>query len=260
MLPYVGPQVYCQKAWPEAKDPECSGGSHNSDMYHLWALVGTANVFRHTGDKAWLNKMWVGHARGVEASLAKVNRSSGLMVVDQTADWARGGQGGENIAANALLFGVLSDAIALGKALGKPSATFEAARAHLFEAINGPVSGLWSDAKGAFRDNPTSSVYPQDGNSIAIWFNATTPERRTKISDYLKTNWGQFGSSSPEWSGDIGTFPGSMEVNAHASMGDTEHTQRAVDLIKLQWAYMIDHPNGTQGTFWEGYHKGERRS
>ena len=50
-----------------------------------------------------------------------------------------------------------------------------------------------------------------------------------------------------------------MEVNAHASMGDTEHTQRAVDLIKHQWGYMIDHPNGTRGTFWEGYHKGERR-
>ena len=62
--------------------------------YHLWALVGTANVFRHTGDKAWLSKMWAGHTRGVEASLAKVNRSSGLMVVDQTADWARGGQVG----------------------------------------------------------------------------------------------------------------------------------------------------------------------
>jgi len=32
------------------------------------------------------------------------------MVVDQAADWARAGQGGENIAANALLYGVLSGA------------------------------------------------------------------------------------------------------------------------------------------------------
>ena len=38
MLPYVGPQVYCQKAWPEAKDEECVEGSHNSDMYHLWVI------------------------------------------------------------------------------------------------------------------------------------------------------------------------------------------------------------------------------
>jgi hypothetical protein len=28
---------------------------------------------------------------------------------------------------------------------------------------------------------------------------------------------------------------GSMEVNAHASMGDATHTQRAIELIKLQW-------------------------
>ena len=28
---------------------------------------------------------------------------------------------------------------------------------------------------------------------------------------------------------------------------------RAVDLIKLQWGYMLKHPNGTQSTFWEGY-------
>jgi len=183
-------------------------------------------------------------------------------------------------AANALLYGVLSDAVALGKAVGKPTATFEAARTSLFGALNGRPSNLWDEEKGqcrfpnrvwfavsavvlahfrsrlgagAFRDNPTSGIFPQDGNSIAIWFNATTPDRRAKISTYLKTNWGKFGSSSPEWKNDVGTFPGSMEVNAHASMGDSVGTQRAVDLIKLQWGYMYNHPNGTQSTFWEGY-------
>jgi hypothetical protein len=47
---------------------------------------------------------------GVNASLHKVGAKKGLMVVDQAADWARAGQGGENIAANALLYGVLSGA------------------------------------------------------------------------------------------------------------------------------------------------------
>ena len=67
-------------------------------VYHLWALIGTGNVFRHTADRAWLTKIWSGHAKAVGASLAKVNKTSGLMVVDQAADWARGGQGGQNIA------------------------------------------------------------------------------------------------------------------------------------------------------------------
>eukprot|EP01043_Picozoa_sp_COSAG02_P024736 COSAG02_NODE_1362_length_13050_cov_22.164775_8_plen_671_part_00 len=253
MLPYVGPEVYCKKPWPEAKGKACDEQSHNSDMYHLWALIGTANVFRHTGDRGWLDQIWTGYTKGVMASLRKVS-NTGLMVVDQNADWARQGQGGENIAANALLYGVLSDAAALGKAAGKPTATFEAAKARLFAAINGPESKLWDESKGCFRDNPTSKIHPQDGNSIAVWFKATTPTRCASISTFLKGNWGKFGSASPEWGNDIGTFPGSMEVNAHASIGDTAHTQRAVDLIKLQWGYMINHPNGTQSTFWEGYH------
>ena len=67
-------------------------------VYHLWALIGTGNIFRHTADRAWLAQIWSGHAKAVGASLAKVNRTSGLMVVDQAADWARGGQGGQNIA------------------------------------------------------------------------------------------------------------------------------------------------------------------
>ena len=47
MLPYVGPQVYCQKAWPEAKDEECVEGSHNSDMYHLWVINQENGGFLH---------------------------------------------------------------------------------------------------------------------------------------------------------------------------------------------------------------------
>jgi hypothetical protein len=48
----------------------------------------------------------------------QINVGSGLMSVDQKADWQRSGQGGENVAANALLCGVLRDASDLAKALG----------------------------------------------------------------------------------------------------------------------------------------------
>ena len=59
-------------------------------------------------------------------------------------------------------------------------------------------------------------------------------------------------SNDMQWGNDIGTFPGSMEVLAHAASGDAA---AAMDLIRLQWGYMLKHPNGTQSTFWEGYHK-----
>lgn len=199
------------------------------------------------------------------------------MVVDRKADWARGGQGGENIAANALLYRnlVLAGQIAGEVGAGALSSYYAAHAAALKTAIN---NVLWDEVKGArstavlpcnclhprgcspsdtwvvgaFKDNPTSSVHPQDGNSLAAWFNATTADRATKISDYLVTNWGEFGSSSPEWNNDIGTFPGSMEVWAHMTTGQTT---RALDLIRLQWGYMLAKNESTQSTFWEGYHK-----
>jgi hypothetical protein len=76
--------------------------------------------------------------------------------------------------------------------------------------------------------------------------------RVMSLVNVIRGNWGEFGASSPEWGDDIGTFPGSMEVLAHAASGDAT---AALDLIRLQWGYMLKHPNGTQSTFWEGYHK-----
>jgi hypothetical protein len=48
-------------------------------------------------------------------------------------------------------------------------------------------------------------------------------QMKINLGDCLLGVAGEFGSSSPEWGGDIGTFPGSMEVNAHASMGIRWH-------------------------------------
>jgi hypothetical protein len=113
---------------------------------------------------------------------------------------------------------------------------------------------LWDDAFGAYRDNPTSSLHPQDGNSLAIWFGITQnhTNRSMLVSNYLKSNWGKYGSASPEWNegNSIGTFPGSMEVFGHFSAGQGK---RAVELIRLQWGYMLTSKISTESTFWEGY-------
>ena len=56
-------------------------------------------------------------------------------------------------------------------------------------------------------------------NSMAVWFNVTrVPSDKVRILAYLKSNWNNIGSVSPEWKYNgqnaIGTFPSSIEVLA----------------------------------------------
>merc|ERR1712127_144650 len=109
MMPYAGPPV---------------NFLGNSDMYHLWALAGTCNLFVYTGDMAWLTKRWDGFKRAVACSRGKVT-SKGLMSVDKQSDWQRCCQGGENIAANSLLAHVLRSGVALATSMGEESLASE---------------------------------------------------------------------------------------------------------------------------------------
>lgn len=249
-LPYVGPEVFCQKPWGQ----KCETNSYNSDTYHLWALIGTANVhsFSQAGD-AWLKGFWTKYKMAVEASLAKVG-STGLMKVDKTADWQRGGQGGYNIAANALLAHVLQESVRMAGCLNDTAWAVKcgAASQKSKTAIN---LLLWNETVGAFNDNPDNhGLQPQDGNSLVLWFNLTTDNRSDRIAGYLKSHFTALGAVSPEWiyqgKAAIGTFPGSMEVLGLAASGKAE---LAVDLIRRQWGYMLRCNNSTQSTFWEGF-------
>lgn len=253
MLPYVGPEVFCQKPWGS----NCLGsGAWASDTYHLWALIGTGNVFHYTTNSTWLASVWDGYKAGVRCSVTKIGRN-GLMVVDASADWQRGGQGGENVAANALLCRVLADAVGLAAAINDTAAVqeFGTAEVKLKAAINSPL--LWDETKGAYHDNPTNKkLFPQDGNSIILWFNiSASATRNSRVSDYLMSNWNARGFSvSPEWIyqgvAAVGTFPGSIEVLAHMAAGRED---RGMQLIRSQWGYMLEAANSTQSTFWEGF-------
>lgn len=392
MLPYVGPEVFCHVPWKPnvtAKSLCGKGGSWHSDTYHLWALIGTANVLKYSSASEghqWLaSGIWEKYKAGLDASLAKVNRTTGLMQVTATADWQRGGMGGENIEANVLLMHALYGG---GGEMAPAMADRAAGEKYLAEAnsLKSEINTrLWDEAKGAYKDNtqPTTTLYPQDGNSLAVWFNATddsaapvscpnawalvdewgpspghppvrqatlscanssqsftgvefasfgTPTgssctslqvdkgchavnstkiiealcigkssctlpadptirgadndspltqlfgdpcwgkykrlavrlsgcdppppvpRKARVLAYLKSLLGPLGAESPEWSYEgknaIGTFPGSMQVNAHMASGDTEN---GLEMLKRQWGYMIQCPNSTQSTFWEGF-------
>jgi hypothetical protein len=232
-LPFAGPEV----------------NFYGSDTYHMWTLVGTANYYTYTDDKAWLRKHFSQYRAGVRFILDKVD-AQGLLSVTGTNDWARSGQGGENIAANAILYRVLRTGAALAKAEHRPDLArdWNAKATTLKNAAN---RLLWDADAGLYRDNPTSTVHPQDGNSLAVWYGlASGAAKQRSISNGLTGNWNKFGATTPEKGGNIGTFPGSMEVQAHFVANQDE---TGLELIRREWGYMLDSPVGTGSTFWEGY-------
>jgi hypothetical protein len=231
-LPFAGPEV----------------NFYGSDTYHLWTLIGTANYYEYSRDGAWLATEWANYRRALEYSLAKVG-ADGLMSVTGANDWARSDQGGENIEANALLYQALTTGTELAgvESDGADASAWTETAARLKNAVN---DRLWDDAAGQYRDNPTSSLHPQDGNSLAVWYGLAPADRASRISASLRQNWNTYGATTPEKNGEIGTFPGSMEVQAHLAAGDVTG---GLDLIRREWGYMLDSPLGTGSTFWEGY-------
>ncbi len=231
-LPFAGPQV----------------NFYGSDTYHLWTLIGTANYYQYAHDTTWLTGEWAHYKQALDFSLAKVGQD-GLMNVTGTADWARGGQGGENLEANALLYQALTTGAELAGVEHDP-ASASAWRSAAAAVRSGVNALLWDDAAGQYRDNPSSGLHPQDGNSAAVWFGLAPTDRAARVSAALTTDWNAYGATTPEKNSEIATFPGSMELQAHLAAGDTE---QALDLMRREWGYMLDSPLGTGSTFWEGY-------
>jgi len=72
------------------------------------------------------------------------------------------------------------------------------------------------------------------------------------ISHSLKARWGTYGAPAPEAGSPltISPFIGSFELEAHLLASDP---QSALDLIRLQWGFMLNDPRMTNSTFIEGY-------
>ena len=65
-----------------------------------------------------------------------------------------------------------------------------------------------------YRDNETTTLCPQDANSMAILYNLTTSaEQANSISEGLTKSWNDIGAIAPELPDTISPFIGSLEVS-----------------------------------------------
>lgn len=239
-------------ALPYAGPPMNFGGS---DTYHMWTLIGTHFYYLYSGDKAWLDSIWSRFKSGMAYITRKIG-SDGLLNVTQAYDWARDNPAGKGIQANAILYGTLLRAAELARVENDPTlaGSYEKIAAQLKKDIN---ARLWSAQVGAYRDKPGSTLYPQDGNSLALWFNVVdTREKAKSVSSYLNENWNGIGARGPEFTHGTGvpkisSFASSMEVLGHFEAGSDLF---ALDLIRRMWGFMLTSESGPQSTIWEGFH------
>ncbi|WP_103940979.1 alpha-L-rhamnosidase-related protein [Thermomonospora echinospora] len=234
-LPYAGPML----------------NKYGSDTYHLWTLAATWDYYLYTADRAWLAQVWDDYIEAVDYTQAKVN-DRGLLSITGTSDSVRILAKGENLIANVLLWRVLTTGSKLAATQGDSGRAADyASRADaLRTAID---THLWDEQAGAYKFYPDSTIHAQDGNSLAVWYGLADQDKARRISAKLKGNWSPIGTTAPENKGNPGVFSGSMEVNAHFAAGGQEADQAGVDIIRRQWGYMLDHPQGTKSTFWESF-------
>lgn len=182
-------------------------------------------------------------------SLSTVD-DTGLMNVSSGADWLRFGMGAHNIEANAILYHTLNYGLVLAEALDDSSVvgSYTNYSTNIKAAAN---DLLWDESQGLFRDNETTVLCPQDGNSWAVLSNLTSStERAMTISSNLASRWGPYGAPAPEAGQTVSPFVGGFELQAHAAAGNSS---ALLGLCRLQWGFMLDDPRMTNSTFIEGY-------
>ncbi|TFK82232.1 glycoside hydrolase family 78 protein [Polyporus arcularius HHB13444] len=221
----------------------------DSDTYHAWTLIGTHNYYLYSGDSDWLQTVWANYTKAVGFLEGKVG-PSGLMNVTGLRDWARLGGGGINAEGNALLYRVLVTAADLAShvsdsTLASAWATNATALKRRFNEV------FWLPKAGMYRDNDTTTLCPQDANSMAVLYNLTTSqEQAASVSEGLTKNWNDLGPVAPELPDTISPFISGLELQAHFESGNDE---RAMDLLRREWGYMLYTNISVQSTLLEGF-------
>ncbi|KAM7215829.1 Six-hairpin glycosidase-like protein [Rhypophila decipiens] len=273
-LPYAGPPMGYHREF--------------SDTYHLHTLLGTYNYVLYSGDLKYLRSKWNAYQRALSVSIAKVD-SMGLLHVSSVADWLRPGLTGHNVEASAILYTTLSKSIVLANWLSDEETDIYAIRRNeiLIDSwrkvqkdiekglarLYCPSTGLFSDNIGQRSCKGAYHVDPQDGNSWVLisgldlsesnlpFTDPKSEDRESNplpegvpsaqnISDNLVKRWTKFGAPAPEFPNVISPFASGFELLAHAASGNIS---AAVELMLLEWGYLLDGPGFTNSTLAEGF-------
>jgi hypothetical protein len=152
--------------------------------------------------------------------------------------------------ANSILYYTINQGIMLAEALNdtEPIPSWKAAADRVKAAAN---ELLWDETSGMYIDNETTTLMPQDGNSWAIVSNITLNSSQIEsISNKLVDRWTPYGAPAVEADDAISPFISGFELQAHFI---AENTTAALELMRLQWGFMLDDPRMTNSTFIEGY-------
>lgn len=172
------------------------------------------------------------------------------MNVTSSADWLRFGMGGHNIEANSILYYTINQAITLATILSD-TAVIPAWQSYADGIKTAANNLLWNATAGLYRDNETTSFNPQDGNCWAIVSNITdSPEQIQSISSNLISRWGPYGAPAPEAGATVSPFISGFELQAHIL---ASNASAALDLMRLEWGFMLNDPRMTNSTFIEGF-------
>ncbi|KAB5545597.1 Six-hairpin glycosidase-like protein, partial [Coniochaeta sp. 2T2.1] len=237
-----------------------------SDTYHMHTLLGTYFYVLYSGDIPWLKEKWPSYLRALNVIISKVD-SLGLLHVSSTFDWLRPGMTGHNLEASAILHDLLSKSAILAGWLKNhtsvPSSTTLSSWISLQQTLETglarlycPGTALFSDNVGARSCHGSSHIDPQDGNSWSpIRLNTTISPAPSPslISTALRNRWTKFGAPATEFPNVISPFASGFELLAHAAAGGAERIDSAVELMLLEWGYLLDGPGFTNSTLAEGF-------
>lgn len=74
-------------------------------------------------------------------------------------------------------------------------------------------AAFWVESTGLYKDNLTTTLSPQDANSMAVLYNLTTSlAQSSRVSVGLERNWNDIGPVAPELPDTISPFISGLEV------------------------------------------------
>jgi hypothetical protein len=224
---------------------------YGSDPYHMSSIIGTYEYILYSANVGFLASNWPKISLAINWIAGKID-NTGLLYVTGASDWGRYAQGGHNTQANALMYRTLITGSLMATWIDDlNSATKWTSQAATLKAAINVAALNWDPAVGAFKDSDIdASVYPEDGNSLALYYDMASPSYIQNISTHLTTNWGPIGALCPELPNNIVPYIESMEVKGHLA---ARQASRALELMRLSWGWYLDSPYGTGSTCIEGY-------